>query len=419
MAEAVRHCVAPDGGMYMPANMPRLPQAFFNNMGEMTLREIAYVVAATFIDDDIESSELKKVVDEAFAIDAPLVPIADDTFVLELYHGPTLTVKDYSARFMAGLFGRMVRPGRRNNIIVATTGNTGAAVAGAFYKREDTDVFVLYPRGRLSGMAVAQFTALGENVHPVEVNGSIEDCKRIMAAVMADPTMEQFNLTAANSVNIARILPLVSLAFHAAARLGNAGVDASKVAFSIPCGNLGIMVASAIARRMGLQTGPLIAATNANDSLRRLLDGLSPDAAEKPVRTYAPAIDMSSPSGWPRLMSMYGGDTEAMRADIVVAPPVGDMEIAYAVNHIRQTAGYTLDPHAAVALCAARRTMPDAVKLVFATGHPAKQLDIMTRITGGAIELPVQLTRFMSVRSHPAIIPPTVPALKKVIMSYN
>lgn len=418
-AEAIRRSIAPDGGMYMPGDLPKLPRAFFNNMGEMSLREIAYVVAATFLGEDLDPSALKKIVDEAFAFDAPLVQIADDTYVLELYHGPTLTVKDYSARFMAGMLRHFSVPGKPCNILVATTGNTGAAVANAFYKAEGVNVFVLYPKGRLSRMAISQVTALGENVHPVEVGGTIEDCKRMVDAAIADSSMESLGLTAANSINIARVLPLVSLAFHAAARLDNAGVDASKAAFAIPSGNLSILAAAAMARRMGLQTGPLIGATNANGTLGRLLAGKAVDSVAQPVRTYAPAIDMAYPSGWPRLLNIYGGDTGAMRADIAAAPAVGDMEIAYAVNLMRQTSAYTLDPHAAVALCAARRAVPDAAKLIFATGHPAKQLDIMTRITGGAIELPVQLTRFMSVRRHPAIVPPTLPAIKKVIMNYN
>ncbi len=397
-AEAIRRSIAPDGGMYMPGDLPKLPRAFFNNMGEMSLREIAYVVAATFLGEDLDPSALKKIVDEAFAFDAPLAQIAEDTYVLELYHGPTLTVKDYSARFMAGMLRHFSVPGKPCNILVATTGNTGAAVANAFYKAEGVNVFVLYPKGRLSRMAISQVTALGENVHPVEVGGTIEDCKRMVDAAIADSSMESLGLMAANSINIARVLPLVSLAFHAAARLDNAGVDASKAAFAIPSGNLSILAAAAMARRMGLQTGPLIGATNANGTLGRLLAGEVVDSVAQPVRTYAPAIDMAYPSGWPRLLNIYGGDTGAMRADIAAAPAVGDMEIAYAVNLMRQTSAY---------------------KLIFATGHPAKQLDIMTRITGGVIELPVQLTRFMSVRRHPAIVPPTLPAIKKVIMNYN
>lgn len=239
-AEAIRRSIAPDGGMYMPGDLPKLPRAFFNNMGEMSLREIAYVVAATFLGEDLDPSALKKIVDEAFAFDAPLVQIADDTYVLELYHGPTLTVKDYSARFMAGMLRHFSVPGKPCNILVATTGNTGAAVANAFYKAEGVNVFVLYPKGRLSRMAISQVTALGENVHPVEVGGTIEDCKRMVDAAIADSSMESLGLTAANSINIARVLPLVSLAFHAAARLDNAGVDASKAAFAIPSGNLSI-----------------------------------------------------------------------------------------------------------------------------------------------------------------------------------
>lgn len=417
LSEAVESCVAPDGGLYMPAEIPSLPKAFLNNISEMSLRDIAYVVCSSFFGDDIPAGELKKIVDEAFAFDSPLVEVEPGMYVLELFHGPTLTVKDYGARFMARLMKRLFSSSPKRNVIVATTGNTGAAVANSFHKLEGVNVFVLYPRGRLSRMAVAQFTALGDNIHPVEVAGSIEDCKRMLEEAVADPALASCRLTGANSINVARLLPLASLAFHAYSRLEAAGVPGfSEAVYSIPCGNLSNLVGAVNACRMGLPAGGILPAFNINSVLGRLLRGDFDGTVPVPQITFSPSMDMSYPSGWPRLKALCGDSPQA--AGILPAEAVIDEEIAFTVNDLRAK-GYAIDPHGAVAYSAARRLDTDKPRVIFATGHPAKQLDIMTRITGAAIELPVQLTRFMSVRRQPVKIAPTLPALRKLILAYN
>jgi len=419
LAEAVESCVAPDGGLYMPVTIPTLPKAYLNNIGEMSLRDIAYVVAISFFGDDISAGELKKIVDEAFAFDTPLVEVEPGMHVLELFHGPTLTVKDYGARFMARLMKRLLKSGSRCNVLVATTGNTGAAVASSFHNMEGINVFVLYPRGRLSRMSIAQFTALGDNIHPVEVAGSIEDCKRMMQAAVADPALADYHLTGANSINVARLLPLASLALYAYGSLVAKNVpDADRAFYATPCGNLSNLVGTVIAKKMGLPTAGIIPAYNINSVLGELLDGVFSGMAAPPVPTFSPAMDMSYPSGWPRLEALYGGRLDLARADIIRNSAVSDVEIAGTINELR-TKGYTIDTHGAVAYAAARKVGSEAPKVIFATGHPAKQLDIMTRITGAAIELPVQLTRFMSIKRNPLKIAPTLPALRKLILTYN
>ena len=419
LAEAVESCVAPDGGLYMPAAIPTLPRAYLNNIGEMSLRDIAYVVAISFFGDDLPAAELKKIVDEAFAFDAPLVEVEPGMHVLELFHGPTLTVKDYGARFMARLMKRLLTPGHKRNVIVATTGNTGAAVANSFHNMEGVNVFVLYPRGRLSRMAISQFTAPGGNIHPVEVAGSIEDCKLMMQQAISDPALADCRLTGANSINVARLLPLASLALYAYGRLVAEDVPAADRAFySTPCGNLSNLVGTVIAKKMGLPTSGIVPAFNINSVFGELLDGVFPGTTAAPVPTFSPAMDMGYPSGWPRLEAIYDGHLEAARCDIMRTKAVSDEEIADTVNALR-IKGYTIDTHGAVAYAAARRVGSDAPKVIFATGHPAKQLDIMTHITGAAVELPVQLTRFMSVKRHPSKIAPTLPALRKLILTYN
>lgn len=305
---------------------------------------------------------------------------------------------------------------------MATTGNTGAAAANGLKGMDGIDVFVLYPKGHLSRMQRAAFGASGGNVHPVEVMGSVEDCKRLIQEAFADKSLSELRITGANSINVARLLPQVVFSCHAYAGLLRLGVEnAGKAVYSLPCGNLSNLVAAVMARRSGLPAGRLIAATNINNGVGRLLQGeMKPSEPVKPTSTFAPGIDMSYPSGWPRLNKLYEGDTAAMQADIFAASPVEDSEIAACVRRLREDYGYTIDPHGAVAYCAAEAYEAEAgvPKVVFATGHPAKQLDIMTRITGSAIELPVQLTRFMHGSRHHAMIPPTLPALKKQLLMH-
>lgn len=385
------------------------------------MREIAYVVATSFFGNDIAASELKSIVYDAFAFDAPLRKISDNTYILELFNGPTLTFKDYGARFTARLMQYLDsrKPGYKRNILVATTGNSGAATANGFFKMEGIKVSVLYPKGLLSRTQTAQFSSLGENIHPVEVLGTVDDCKRLLQSAISDSGLTSLNLTGANSINIARLIPQIAFSMHAYARLLAAGVkDADKAVYSMPCGNLSNLVATIMAKRMGLPTGLVIAATNANNHLSPLVNGVdTKNVGQTPIRTTAPSLDMTYPSGWPRLNYIYNGDLQAMKREILPVS-VGDKDVADTINALRNDSGYTVDPHGAIAYRAATDNNSGKVPMViFATGHPAKQLDIMTRITASAIELPVQLTRFMGAKRHPIMIPPTLPALRKHLLN--
>lgn len=402
--------MAPDGGIYMPEAIPAIPRALFNNIEGMNLREIAYVVATSFLGSDVAAADLKAAVDYAFNVDAPLVRLDDDLFALELFHGPTLTCKDFGARFMSRIMQEL-EPDRPRTVMVATTGNTGSAIANGFFGRRDTNVVVLYPKGRLSRSQIAEITSLGGNVYPVEVAGSVEHCKLLLQQAIADPELERFNITGANSINVARLIPQIAFAMQAYARLREKEVPgADSAIYSVPAGNLSHVVATVMAREAGMPLGKIIGATNANNGLGKKLAG--DECARMPLHTLAPSIDMAYPSGWPRLEWMLR--TNSRLRDIVSAVPVADEDIAQAVLDARREFGYTFDPHGAAALHAARRA-GDGPKVVFATGHPAKQLNIMTKITGAALELPVQLTRFMSSKRQPARIAPTLPALRKLM----
>ncbi len=423
LADAVNCCVAPDGGLYMPETIPSIPRALFNNIGEMKLPEIAYVVATAFFGNEVPASVLKNIVDESFAFDAPLVKVGD-TYVLELFHGPTLTFKDYGARFMARLMKYLDRRDTtpRRNVLVATMGNTGAAAANGLFHLDGINVSVLYPHGILTKTQTAQFTALGGNIHPIEVAGTVEDCKLLVKEALADPTLSELHLTGANSINLARLIPQVTFSMYAYAQLRAKGVrNAESMQIAIPCGNLSNLVAATMARRMGLPMGRLIAATNVNNQIAPLMAGADFESkTHNPTWTMTPSIDMSSPSGWPRLAFLYNGDLNRMASEITAAPPVDDRTVSDTVNGVRNQYGYNFDTHGALAYAAMENCADaSAPKVVFATGHPAKQPEIITEITRSEPDHPEQMMQFISVRRHSTIIPPTMPALRKHLMSIN
>ncbi len=416
--EAVARCLAADGGLFMPESLPELPKAFFNNIGEMNLKEIAYVVASAFLADELDAADIKHIVDYSFDVDVPLVSLSPDVYVLELFHGATLTFKDYGARFMARLlkrFDAQAGVGRRT-VVVATTGNSGAATANGLFGIDGVNVLVLYPKGALSRMQMLQFVTLGGNVYPVEVDGSIEDCKSLAKAAMNDPSMSDMALTCSNSINIGRLIPQVAFAFQAYARLSVSGVhNADGAVFAVPCGNLSNLVAVLMARGMGLPMSGIVAACNTNDSLGRCMRG--EELLSRPVPTLAPSMDISRPSGLPRLLYLCGQDLRGGGSMLEVAPPAGDREIAATVLRLRAESGYTMDPHSAAAYASVHGRYSGRPKVVFATGHPAKNIDIMTRITGGTVELPVQLMRFMEGKRRFHRIPATLPALRRYLSS--
>ncbi len=415
LIEAVERCVAPDGGLFMPEFIPEIPKAFFNNIGEMNLRDIAFVVASSFIGEEINPSKLKLIVDEAFNFKAPLVKIAKNTYALELFHGPTLSFKDFGARFMARIMkyaDGLKNSAKQRKVLVATTGNSGAAAANGLLNIDGVSVYVLYPKGVMTRLQQRQLTALGGNVYPLEILGSIDDCKTLVKNAIACQNNEHVNLTGANSINIARLIPQVTFAFHAYAQLKALEIaDANEAAYSIPCGNLSNLIAAVIAKRAGLPTGPIVAACNNNNSLKNIIDGNVNN--NTPIKTLAPSMDMILPSGLPRLLHLYDGKITNITNDIIIPQGISDQQIAETVKKLRTSSNYTIDPHGAVALAASASIEDSRTKVVFATGHPAKQLDIMTGITGTPIELPVQLNRFMTNAVHPTIMPPTMPALKK------
>lgn len=408
--EAVLHSLAPDGSLYIPEVLPSIPRAFFNNMSEMSLPEIGYVVANTLLGEDIPAYKLKTIAEEAFSFDTPIVPLDERVNIIELFHGPTLAFKDIGARFLSRVLHEIPCPGRAWNVIVATTGNTGAAVANACLGDKSLNAIILYPAGAMRRTQLCQFTTLGDNVWPVEVAGTIDDCKAIIREIFTDTSdiSREHNIVCANTVNILRLLPQIAYFFYAWSRLRH---NDGPVDFAIPSGNLSNLTAAVMAKKMGLPAGRLIAGCNASGTiLPAMLSGTIPDHAA--THTLAAAMDSGHPTNIQRLSALYGGSVDEMRRDIE-AHVINDSDIAATML---STGSYAIDPHTAVALAALRRSQSRHIAAILATAHPVKSLDTMTAVTGRATELPLQLTRFMARPQRIIKLAPTMAALKKYVL---
>ena len=414
LTQAIVHCVAPEGGLYMPASWPVVPRAFFNNIDQLSLGDIAYVVANSLLGDDVDGAVLKQIVADSINFRIPLRRIAGDIFVLELFHGPSLSFKDVGTRFLARLYRHLAsrsNGGRRISVLVATTGNSGGAIANAFHGLDGVDVFILYPRGRLSRMQEAQFATLGDNTHPIEVRGSIDDCDRLVDTALMDPELNgRLHLTSANSLNLGRVLPQIIYFFEACARLKAEGIDPAETDFTMPCGNLSNVAAAAMARRMGAPLGSITGACQPGVFADVVL-GRSPLPVFDPANSY--------PANLPRLAALYGGDVDELRRN-VGARVFTIAEQEDAVREVLATTGYTAEPRSASAIATLlRRSDRSRPGVALANTHPAKALDRMTAITGRAVELPLQFNRFMGKPINKEKIDPTLPALRKLLIKYN
>jgi len=302
LRQAVINGLAPDNGLYMPEEIPSLPPHFFNSLSEKSFQEIALEVAKEFVEEEISNEELRKIIDRAITFDAPLVEVGKNTFALELFHGPTLAFKDFGARFMSQVLGHFAKQHSREIVIlVATSGDTGSAVANGFLGVPGTRVVVLYPSGKVSEIQEKQFATLGQNITAVEVNGTFDDCQRLVKEAFLDPELrESFFLTSANSINIARLIPQSFYYFYAWSRLPKK----DNTVFSIPSGNFGNLTAGLIAKKMGLPIHHFVAATNMNDIVPHYL--ATKEFSTKPsVSTISNAMDVGDPSNFARMLDIF------------------------------------------------------------------------------------------------------------------
>jgi threonine synthase len=401
LAEAVMQSRADDGGLYMPQHLPVIPDAFFKNFAEMTFAEIAYVLGNLLYGPEIRSANIKHIVDQSFNFDVPIVKVSDNIYSLELFHGPTMAFKDFGARFMARLLRyipNITKPGRSRklNVLVATTGNTGSAIANGFAGIDDVEVYILFPRGRVSRQLEAQFTTIGGNIHAVEVQGTIDDCQRLVRQAFEDAELNsKVSLTSANSLNIARLLPQTFYYFYGMAKLQHSLHPGEQLVVSLPCGNYGNLVGAVISKRMGLPIKRLVACENANSFLADYMrTGQRAEHVTTPTLAYA--ADKGTPTNFERLEWLYDGSLERMHTDIE-AHAYSDADIINAVNSCYEAYGYTCDPHTALAFRGLQDSLrPGETGLMIATAHPAKSLDAMAAITGRSLEMPAQLAQFMN-----------------------
>ena len=396
LEKAVVKGLAEDKGLYMPERIKALPQEFFDNIENCSFQEIAYTVADAFFGEDVPAEDLKKIVYDTLAFDCPCVKVTDTIYSLELFHGPTLAFKDVGARFMARLLQYFLKKegAGQVNVLVATSGDTGSAVANGFLGVDGIHVYVLYPKGKVSPIQECQFTTLGQNITAVEVDGVFDDCQALVKNAFMDADLNQhMKLTSANSINVARFLPQAFYYFYAYAQMKKRGL-ADQLVVCVPSGNFGNICSALFGKKMGLPIKRFIAANNANDIFFKYLQTgkYEPKAS---VQTLANAMDVGDPSNFARVYELYGKSHEAICADISGAT-YKDEQIAETIQEVRTETGYVCDPHGACGYRALKEGLKAGEVGVFLeTAHPAKFKDTVDRILNDNIEIPAKLQAFM------------------------
>ena len=397
LEKAVVRGLAEDRGLYMPERIPVLPEEFFQNIQTMTFPEIACTVADALFGEDVPADELHRIVAGTLSFDCPVVSVTRSIGALELFHGPTLAFKDVGARFMARLLGHFTRSAedrRTIHVLVATSGDTGSAVANGFLGVEGVRVHVLYPKGKVSRIQESQFTTLGQNITALEVDGTFDDCQALVKNAFMDKDLtSRLRLTSANSINVARFLPQSFYYFHAYAQMKRLGL-ADQLVVCVPSGNFGNLCAALIGKRMGLPVKRFVAANNANDVFFDYLQ--CGDYRPRPsIQTLANAMDVGDPSNFARILDLYGASWEAIRADIS-GFTVSDAQIRQTIADCRRQYGYLLDPHGACAFRAAYHRLERGEAAVFCeTAHPAKFQQTVEEAAGVSVEIPERLAAFM------------------------
>ena len=411
LGEAVARGLAPDGGLYVPTALPSMSRAEFDALRGRPVADIATALIAPLAAETFDRPTLAGLMASALDFPVPLVRMTDDLYVLELFHGPTLAFKDFGARTMARWLAAVTPASsaeRPLTVLVATSGDTGGAVAQAFHGVAGTRVVVLYPHGRVSRVQEVQFTTLGGNVRAVAVEGTFDDCQRLVKAAFADAALrDAHHLTSANSINIGRLLPQMSYYAVAALQLP---ADAPPPAIVVPSGNLGNLTAGVMASRRGTPIGAFLSATTINDPFPRYLASgrFTPQEA---VPTLASAMDVGHPSNLERLQWLFGGDQPAM-ARAIGHDVVTDAEVRAAIASTAERHGYVADPHTAVGLVAAARLPADGrPRVVLSPAHPAKFPEVVEPVLGRAVPIPQVLAERLALPVVATRIAPRLDAL--------
>ena len=394
LKDAVLKSISSDSGLYMPERIPVLPDSFFSKLSSLNLQEIAFEVSNAMLGEDIPDIALKQIITEAISFPIPLKQLDENLFVLELFHGPTLAFKDVGARFMAGLFQYFLRNENREVVIlVATSGDTGSAVANAFYNIKGVEVVILYPSGKVSELQEKQLTTMGGNITALEVEGNFDDCQRMVKQAFADSKLNQLlNLTSANSINFARLFPQSFFYFNAISQLGK--VD-KPVVISVPSGNFGNLTSGLIAKKMGLPVHKFIASTNFNHSVPDYLKS-GEYLPQQTHHTITNAMDVGDPSNFPRMLEIYQKQRLSMAADIK-GYWFTDDQTRVAMAELQKQYGYQSDPHGAVAYAGIKESgyLKDNIGIFLETAHPAKFPEEVEKSTLHKVKIPGSLTEIM------------------------
>ena len=398
LQEAVVKGLASDRGLFMPEAIKALPSSFYDHIEDLSFQEIAYRVADAFFGEDIPADTLKDIVYDTLNFDVPLVKVEENIYSLELFHGPTLAFKDVGGRFMARLLSYFIRKeGQKDvNVLVATSGDTGSAVANGFLGVERIHVYVLYPKGKVSEIQEKQFTTLGQNITALEVDGTFDDCQALVKSAFMDKELnDHLLLTSANSINVARFLPQAFYYFYAYAQLKKMGqADNKKVVVCVPSGNFGNITAGLFGKQMGLPVSRFIAANNKNDIFYQYLQTGKYNPRPS-VATIANAMDVGDPSNFARVLDLYQESHEAICRDIS-GTTYTDEQIRETVKTTYQQTGYLLDPHGACGFRALKEGLKEGEVGVFLeTAHPAKFLETVEDIIADKVTIPAKLQEFM------------------------
>lgn len=378
----------------MPVNIPRLDDGFLADLHKLSLPEIALHVAKNLLQDDIPEADLRDIINDAINFDAPIKELSDHTHVLELFHGPSLAFKDFGARFMSRVMSYFLREGEKElHVLVATSGDTGGAVALGFLGVPNTRVTILYPQGKVSPIQELQLTTHGQNIDAIEVNGTFDDCQALVKQAFTDPELSRkYRLTSANSINIARLIPQTFYYFYACAQLFRK--SKKNIVFSVPSGNFGNIGAGLLAWKMGLPVKQFIAATNVNDTVPSFLQSgiYQPKAS---VQTYSNAMDVGNPSNWVRIMGLFKDDIAELKK-ILTGYRFTDEETLQAIKQIYHDDQYLVCPHTAIAWLALRKWQSanqeqPSTGVFLATAHPCKFPEVFPEELASKIIVPEQV----------------------------
>ena len=416
--KAVLKGIADDGGLFMPGTIPSLPKEFWNTVEDYSLAEIGYYVSTLFLKDEIDDKDLKEIISNSITFDAPLVKLDNSNYILELFHGPTLAFKDFGARFMANTLSHL-NDGKRITILVATSGDTGSAVANGFYEVEGIDVVLLYPQNKVSKIQEQQLTTLDKNITALEVKGNFDDCQRLVKTAFLDKDIKnKLIISSANSINIARLIPQSFYYRSAYAQLKR---ENAQIVFSVPSGNFGNLTGGLFAYKMGLPVKNFIASVNLNDVFKNYI--ATGNYEPKPsVKTISNAMDVGNPSNFERLYKLFGEDYQTIKS-LIKSYSYNDEQTKDAIKEVKDKFDYLIDPHGAVGYLGLKKYFEENGNehpgIILETAHPAKFKDVVDDVLNIDLPLPGELDKCMKKEKHSIIISEKFEDLKEFLLNKN